>query len=91
MLGTVTGLLATGAHDVMVISPHEASSTSGIGSRGTGSRGTGSRGIGRGVSRGEVNSQSVVEGRELLIPFARRYVLEVDLSAGRIIVDWAAV
>lgn len=72
MLGTVTGLLATGAHDVMVISPREASSTDGLGSR-------------------EVDGQSVVEESELLIPFARRYVLEVDLTAGRIIVDWAAV
>lgn len=72
MLGMVTGLLATGAHDVMVISPREASSTDGLGSR-------------------EVDGQSVVEESELLIPFARRYVLEVDLTAGRIIVDWAAV
>lgn len=48
-LGTVQGLLSTGAHDVLQLNDGE---------------------------------------QERLIPFVRAYVLDVDRSAGRILVDW---
>lgn len=61
LLGTVTGMLETGAHGVMVI-------CSGGGGR---------------------RDETYVDAdREILIPFARRYVIEVDQAAGHIIVDW---
>lgn len=53
LLGTLDHMVATGAHDVMVVRPDAAGS------------------------------------REILIPFVmERFVLEVDLAAGRIDVDW---
>lgn len=54
LLGKVTGLLETGANDVLVVAPCEGS----------------------------------LDQRERLLPYVEACVLEVDLAAGRMLVDW---
>lgn len=54
LLGKVSGLMETGANDVLVVAPCEGS----------------------------------IDQRERLLPYVDAYVLEVDLGAGTMLVDW---